>query len=99
MLCLICFVFQQLKRTSPLLDIHLFLDNKVFAFYLAALINYCATFAITFLLSLYLQHIQILTPSQTGIILVAAPLVQAFFSPIAGKLFDHFDRRLSLPSA
>jgi EmrB/QacA subfamily drug resistance transporter len=94
-LCLVFFVFQQLKRPFPLLNIHLFLDNKVFAFSnLAALINYCATFAVTFLLSLYLQHIKMLTPSQTGIILVAAPFVQALFSPLAGRLSDRFEPQI-----
>ncbi|HUN53689.1 MAG TPA: MFS transporter [Smithella sp.] len=86
------FVFQQLKSPFPLVNIHLFLNNKVFAFSnLAALINYCATFAVTFLLSLYLQHIKMLTPSQTGIILVAAPVMQALLSPFAGKLSDRFE--------
>ena len=94
-LCLVFFIFQQLKRPSPLLDIHLFLDNKVFAFSnLAALINYCATFAVTFLLSLYLQHIKMLTPSQTGIVLVGEPFVQALFSPLAGKLSDRFEPQI-----
>ncbi len=89
---LILFIFQQLKSPFPLLDIHLFINNKVFAFSnLAALINYCATFAITFLLSLYLQHIKMLTPSQTGSILIAAPIVQALLSPVAGKLSDRFE--------
>jgi EmrB/QacA subfamily drug resistance transporter len=86
------FIFQQLKSPFPLVDIHLFLNNKVFAYSnLAALINYCATFAVTFLLSLYLQHIKMLTPSHTGIILIAAPVVQAFLSPLAGKLSDRFE--------
>jgi EmrB/QacA subfamily drug resistance transporter len=86
------FIFQQLKCPFPLVDIHLFWNNRVFAFSnLAALINYSATFAITFLLSLYLQHIKMLTPSQTGIILIAAPVVQAFLSPLAGKLSDRFE--------
>ena len=86
------FVAQQLKRPSPLLDIHLFLNNRVFAFSnLAALINYCATFAVTFLLSLYLQHIKMLTPSQAGTILIIAPLMQALFSPFAGKLSDRYE--------
>jgi EmrB/QacA subfamily drug resistance transporter len=89
------FIFQQLKSPFPLVDIHLFLNNKVFAFSnLAALINYCATFAVTFLLSLYLQHIKMLTPSHTGIILIAAPVVQAFLSPFTGKLSDRFEPQI-----
>ena len=94
-ICLALFIFQQLRSPFPLVDIHLFLNNKVFTFSnLAALINYCATFAITFLLSLYLQHIKMLTPSQAGIILVSAPFVQAFFSPLAGRLSDRFEPQI-----
>jgi EmrB/QacA subfamily drug resistance transporter len=93
--CLVFFIRQQLKNPYPLLDIRLFRDNKVFAFSnLAALINYWATFAVTFLLSLYLQHIKALTPSQTGIILIAEPAVQALFSPLAGRLSDRFEPRV-----
>jgi EmrB/QacA subfamily drug resistance transporter len=89
------FVRQQLRNPVPLLDIRLFLNNKVFAFSnLAALINYCATFAVTILLSLYLQHIKMLTPSQTGIILLAEPAVQALFSPLAGRLSDRFEPQI-----
>jgi EmrB/QacA subfamily drug resistance transporter len=94
-ICMIVFVRMQMKSSSPLLDIRLFRDNRVFAFSnLAALINYCATFAVTILLSLYLQHIKILTPSQTGIILIAEPIVQALFSPLAGRLSDRFEPRI-----
>jgi len=93
--CFFFFIRQQLKRPFPLLNIHLFLDNRVFAFSnLAALINYCATFAITFLLSLYLQHIKLLTPSQAGFVLVIEPLLQALFSPAAGRLSDRYEPRI-----
>src|SRR4030066_443324 len=93
--CLCFFIFRQLKIPFPLLDIHLFLDNKVFAFSnLAALINYCATFAVTFLLSIYLQHIKLFTPLQTGTILIAEPIVLALFSPFAGRLSDRFEPQL-----
>ncbi|MEQ8180700.1 MAG: MFS transporter [Smithellaceae bacterium] len=90
--CLLFFIRHQLRVPYPLLNIHLFRDNRVFAFSnLAALINYCATFAVTFLLSLYLQHIQALTPLQAGMILIAEPAVQASFSPLAGRLSDRFE--------
>ncbi|MEN6620626.1 MAG: MFS transporter [Smithella sp.] len=94
-ICLIFFIRQQLKIPYPLLNIGLFRDNRVFAFSnLAALINYCATFAVTFLLSLYLQHIKALTPLQAGTILIAEPAVQALFSPLAGRLSDRFEPRI-----
>jgi MFS family permease len=46
------------------------------------------------LLSLYLQHIKMLTPFQTGLILLAAPAVQALISPIAGRLSDRFEPQI-----
>jgi EmrB/QacA subfamily drug resistance transporter len=95
LICLVLFIFQQMKSPFPLLDIQLFINNKVFAFSnLAALINYCATFVVTFLLSLYLQNIKSLTPAHTGIILVAAPVVQALISPFAGRLSDRFEPQI-----
>lgn len=94
-LCLVCFVVQQLKHPFPLLNLRLFLDNKVFAFSnLAALINYSATFVVTFLLSLYLQNIKMLTPFEAGSILVAAPVVQALISPFAGRFSDRFEPQI-----
>ncbi|HNY49953.1 MAG TPA: MFS transporter [Smithella sp.] len=89
------FIFQQLKSPFPLMDIRLFLNNRVFAFSnLAALINYSATFVINFLLSLYLQNIKALTPAEAGLILIAAPAMQALISPFAGRLSDRFEPQI-----
>ena len=91
---LVAFVAFELKCAEPLLEIGLFRHNKVFAFSaLAALINYAATFAVTFLLSLYLQKLRSLTPQQAGLVLVAQPLVQAVLSPLAGRLSDRIEPR------
>jgi MFS family permease len=67
---MIVFVKWETKAESPVLDINLFRNNRVFAFSnLAALIHYSATFAFTFLLSLYLQYIKKLTPESAGLVL------------------------------
>lgn len=80
---------------SPVLDVSLFRRNAVFAFSnLAALINYSATFAVSFLLSLYLQYIKGLTPQNAGFILVSQPVVMALFSPPAGRLSDKIEPRV-----
>jgi len=83
------------KTESPIFNIDLFKENKVFAFSnLAALINYSATFAVSFLMSLYLQLIKGLHPQEAGMILVSQPIMQAIFSPLAGKLSDRIEPRL-----
>ncbi len=92
---MIGFVYWELKVEHPVLTISLFRENTVFAFSnLAALINYSATFAVTFLLSLYLQYIKELSPEQAGTIMVAQPVVMAIFSPFAGRLSDRVDPRI-----
>ncbi len=94
-LTLVGFIWWEMRVASPLLDIGLFRHNPVFAFSnLAALVNYAATFAIAFLLSLYLQYNKGLSPQYAGFVLVAQPVVQAIFSPIAGRLSDRFEPRI-----
>jgi MFS family permease len=77
------------KQASPLFPVSLFLENSVFAYSnLAALINYSATFAVTFLMSLYLQYIRGYEPAAAGILLLVQPLMQVICSPVAGRLSD-----------
>ena len=79
---------------SPIVDLNMYKNNRMFSFSnLAALVNYCATAAIVFFLSLFLQKVQLLTPQQAGLILIAQPLMMTIFSPIVGRLSDRFEPR------
>jgi EmrB/QacA subfamily drug resistance transporter len=92
---LLGFVLWEKRTTKPLLDIKLFARNPVFTFSnIAALINYSATSAVTFLLSFYLQYIKVLSPQTAGLILVAQPIMMALFSPLAGRLSDSVEPRV-----
>jgi EmrB/QacA subfamily drug resistance transporter len=89
------FVYLERRVKSPILDVSLFRMNKVFIFSnMAALINYCATFAVGFLLSFYLQYIEGLSPQNAGMVLVSQPIVQAIFSPVAGRMSDRIEPRI-----
>lgn len=89
------FVRWELRTEGPLVDMNLIRYNRTFAFSnLAALINYSATFAVGFLLSLYLQYIKGFTPQQAGFVLVAQPVVMAIGSPFAGRLSDTIEPRI-----
>ncbi len=93
-LALIIFWALENRSAMPVIDTKLFTHNRLFAYSnLAALINYSATFAIVFLLSLYLQKIKVLSPRDAGMILVAQPAMMAIFSPVAGRLSDHIQPR------
>jgi len=92
---ILAFIRWEMRVESPVLNMNLFRNNTVFAFSnLAALINYSATFAVGFLLSLYLQYTKGLSPQNAGLILVSQPLMQAIFSPFAGRLSDRIEPRI-----
>lgn len=94
-LALFAFVKWELRVKNPVFRLDLFRTNRVFAFSnLAALINYSASFAVVFLLSLYLQQIRGYSAQAAGFILIAQSVVMAAFSPLAGWLSDRFDARL-----
>ena len=94
-LAIVVFVKWELRAKNPVLEIKLFKNNIVFAMSnVAALINYSATYALAFLLSLFLQYIKGFTAEHAGFILVTQPVVQALFSPMAGKLSDRFEPRI-----
>ena len=89
------FVRWEVRNPHPIFHARLVRGNTVFAFSnLAALINYSATFAISFLMSLYLQYIKGFTPRTAGLVLIAQPVVMALFSPVAGRLSDRLEPRV-----
>lgn len=87
-LFLLFFRFEK-KSPSPIFNVQLFISNKLFSYSnLAALIHYLATSGTGFLLSLYLQFAKGLSPRDTGIILVAQPVIMAISTPLTGRLSD-----------
>jgi EmrB/QacA subfamily drug resistance transporter len=89
------FIRWEMRTRSPVLDINLFRNSKTFTLSnLAALINYSATWAVSFLISLYLQYLKGFNPESAGLILVAMPAMQAIFSPLAGRLSDKIEPRI-----
>ncbi len=88
---LVLFLVLEAHTEYPVLNVALLRGNRVFAFSnLAALLNYAATFGVTFFLSLYLQYVKGLSPRDAGMILMIQPIIQAVFSPLCGRLADRF---------
>jgi len=83
------------RTHSPILNINVFRSNRMFLLSnLSALISYGATFAIIFIMSLYLQYIKDLTPTLAGLVLVTQLVIRAVLSPITGRLSDKIEPRL-----
>ena len=90
--CLAAFIWWEGRVEHPILNVSLFRHNTIFAFSnLAALINYSATFAVTFLLSLYLQYTKGFSPFIAGLILIPQPIVMTALSPFTGRLSDRVE--------
>jgi len=95
LILLALFVKRQTAIKHPMLNVKLFGGNTAFAFSnLAALINYSATFAVGFLLSLYLQVVMGYNSQTAGLILLSQPVIMALLSPFAGVLSDHVEPRI-----
>jgi EmrB/QacA subfamily drug resistance transporter len=89
---LVWFVLYELKDKHPVFNVRIFSGNRVFGLSnLSALINYACTFAVTFMMSLYLQNILGLTAQHAGLILIIQALVQCLVSLYAGKLSDRLN--------
>lgn len=83
------FVRHELGAKDPILPLYILSGNREFSLSnLAAMINYSATFGISFLLSIYLQSILGLSSREAGFMMLIQPIVMAMLSPVTGKLSD-----------
>ncbi len=89
------FVWWEGRVSSPVLDLSLFRRNRVFVLSnLAALITYISTFAVNFLLSLYLQYIKDFSAQMAGLILVAGSVLMTVFTLLSGFISQKIQPRL-----
>lgn len=80
------------KKDFPVFNVNVFLSSRAFTLSnLSALISYSATFAIGFLMSLYLQNVKGLQARDAGMILITQPVMMAVFSPLAGRISDKIE--------
>lgn len=92
---IIIFIRFETKVELPLLNILLFQKNRIFALSnFSAFINYAATFAVSFVLSLYLQYAKNMSPREAGTILVAQPVLMAMVSVFSGRMSDKINGRI-----
>jgi EmrB/QacA subfamily drug resistance transporter len=88
---LLAVVFFMVEKnfSNPVFDVRLIMQNRVFAFSgMAALINYAATSATGFFISLYLQYLKGFDARTAGLIMISQPVAMTILSPIAGRLSD-----------
>jgi len=84
------FCLRQIKSTDPLLNLSVF-NNKVFT--LTSIINIIVTmmmYADMILLPIYLQDGRGFTAFDAGLLLLPGAVINAFMSPVTGKMYDRF---------
>lgn len=90
-IALIFFIRWELRVSSPVIDMNMFRGNLVFSLSnLAALLNYGASYAVSYLLSIYFQNVLGYSSQTAGLILITSPIFQTVLSPLMGKLSDKY---------
>jgi MFS family permease len=86
---IIGFVWWEARVESPLINVNLLRNNRVFMFSnLATLIQYCSVYAVIFLMSLYLQYTKGFSPQRAGSILIIQSGFMTAFALISGRISD-----------
>lgn len=88
------FVWTQVRRRDPLLDLRLFSDRARSAAYVAAFLMSMARFALVLLAALYLQAARGLDPFGAGIRVIPVAAAMALASPLVGRLVRYFTARV-----
>jgi EmrB/QacA subfamily drug resistance transporter len=84
------FIFWENHTSKPMLDLRLFANLPFAAASLVAFIMGAGLFGSTYLLPLFVQTIQGLTPTQAGLLLMPSGFALVLVFPIAGRLSDRF---------
>jgi MFS transporter, DHA2 family, multidrug resistance protein len=89
----IAFLYWEWYARDPLLNLRLFLNTRFLAASVVTFVLGAGLFGSTYVLPLFLQTIQHLTPTDSGLLLVPAGLVMAAVFPLAGRLSDELAPR------
>jgi EmrB/QacA subfamily drug resistance transporter len=88
------FIWYELRRPAPMLDLSLFRVPLFSAATASAVLNYISIYSLIFLMPFYLIQGRSLNPAQAGLLLTAKPILMAITAPISGSLSDRFGARL-----
>lgn len=85
----VIYVKVELKAENPMIDVRIFASNSNYTLSnITALFNYSATFALSYIVSIYLQVVMGYSSQTAGFILITQPLFMALLSPRMGRLSD-----------
>ncbi len=93
-LLLLLFFFMESRSENPLMNLHLFKNNKVLTFsMLSAFFMSLGYLAVVFIIIMYLQGVRGLSPLDASLLLVPGYIISSFTSPYMGRLSDKYGSR------
>ena len=93
-LSFVAFAYWELNIQHPLLDVRIFGHLRFLASAIVTFIVGIGLYGSTYLLPLFLQTLQGIMPTDSGLLMLPAGLAMAAFFPIAGALSDRIQPRL-----
>lgn len=85
----IFFIRTEMKTENPVIDVNLFRKNLPFTLSnLAAMVNYGSNFALSYLMSIYLQVVKGMSSQWAGVILITNTVIMTVLSPFVGRISD-----------
>jgi len=91
--CMVLFIWWENRVEHPLLNLQLFTHGRFVAAAAVTFILGIGLYGSTYLVPLFLQTLQHITPTNSGLLMLPAGLAMAFFFPIAGALSDRVEPR------
>lgn len=91
---IIAFVLWERSAKEPLIEMSALRERVLTASILAAFFQSLASFAVLFLIIMYLQGPRAMTPFDAALLLIPAYVIAGLISPFAGKLSDRFGARV-----
>ncbi|MFT4677530.1 MAG: DHA2 family multidrug resistance protein [Patiriisocius sp.] len=90
---LVGFCNWEMNTPHPMLDIRIFMNPRFFAASVVTFVVGIGLYGSTYLLPLFLQTLQGIMPTDSGLLMLPAGLAMAAFFPIAGALSDRVQPR------
>ncbi|GBF33638.1 multidrug resistance system protein [Desulfocucumis palustris] len=91
---LLMFVIVELGSEQPMLDLRLFKSGVFSISVVAGSLITVGLYGGVFLIPLFTQDLLLMTPYETGLLLMPAAIVTALMMPVSGFLFDRFGAKI-----
>ncbi|MFN3236394.1 MAG: DHA2 family efflux MFS transporter permease subunit [Pseudomonadales bacterium] len=90
---LVVFIWWESQVEKPMLNLRLFLHFRFLAASIVTLVVGVGLYGSTYILPLFLQTLQGITPTDSGLLMLPAGIAMASFFPLAGALSDRIQPR------